>query len=150
MATQWAPDVQDVANLLRARTVNKNGSETGTFNGDTRPSDVEVQGLIDQAYNDVVDAIGQIDVVPANLVNSVSSIITVGAAMMVELSYYPEQVGTGRSPYAQLAAQYKDKLCRLQDAIVSAGGARPTNEFQNPGGAFGGPPVPVGWYIPTW
>jgi len=150
VASQWAPSVQDVANLLRARTINKNGGEVGTFNAATRPSDEEVQGLIESSYGDVVDAIGQITDVPSNLVNAASSIVAIGAAMLVEMSYYPEQVGTGRSPYAQLASQYKDKLCRLQDAIVSAGGNRPTNDYQNPAGAFGGPPIPAGWIMPTW
>lgn len=147
---QWAPSVQDVANILRARTVNANGLETGTFSASTRPSDSEVEGIIGNAYNDVLDAIGQTSVVPANLANSVTSLIAIGAAMMVEISYYPEQVGTGRSPYAALSKQYDDKLCRLQNAIVSVGGPRPTNDYQTPAGSFGGPPIPVGWILPPW
>ena len=150
MTAQWAPSVQDVANILRARTVNKNGAELGKFDSTTRPTDAEVSGLIEQAYNDVVDAIGQITDVPANLVNSATSIVALGTAMMVEISYFPEQVGSGRSPYAQLAAQYKDKLSRLCDSIVSAGGNRPTADYQAPAGAFGGPPIPAGWIIPQW
>lgn len=150
MTSPWTPSVQDVANILRARTINKNGGEVGTFNATTRPTDTEVQGLIDQSNNDVMDAIGQITEVPVNLVNNASSLITIGAAMMVEISYFPEQVGVGRSPYAQLAKQYSDKLTRLQNAIVSVGGNRPTNDYQTPAGSFGGPPIPAGWIIPQW
>lgn len=150
MPAQWSPTVQDVANILRARTASRNGGEVGTFDSTTRPTDVEVQAIIDNAYSDVVDAIGQITDVPPNLVNSASSLVTIGAAMMVELSYFPEQVSSARSPYTALAAQYKDKLLRLQNAIVSVGGNRPTNEYQAPAGAFGGPPIPVGWILPPW
>ena len=87
---------------------------------------------------------------PAPLINAASSLVALGAAMMVEISYFPEQVGTNRSPYAQLAAQYKDKLCRLQNAVVSLGGARPTDDYQTPAGAFGGPPIPIGMILPIW
>lgn len=150
MAQQWAPSVQDVANLLRARTVSRNGGELGSFSSLTRPTDVEVSGLIDQAYNDVVNAIGQITAVPSNQVDSVTTLIALGAAKKVELSYYPEQIGTGRSPYQAFAQEYKDQLTRLQNAIVSVGGNRPTDEYMTPAGNFGGPPVQAGWILPQW
>jgi hypothetical protein len=146
---QWAPSVQDVANILRARTVDNNGNEVGNFTSVTRPTDAQVQGLIDQAYTDVLDAIGSI-AVPPQLANSFSSLVAYGTALAVELGFFPEQINSGRSPYPQLNKMYDDRLCRLQDAIVSAGGPRPTNEYQSPAGDFGGPPVQAGWYLPTW
>jgi hypothetical protein len=141
--------VQDVANILRARTVSTNGAELGSFSSATRPTDTAVTDLITAACNDVIDAIGNTDV-PTDLQASAGSLAAIGTAMLVEMGYYPEQVNTGRSIYPQLALQYKDKLNRLQNAIVSEGGNRPTAEYQTPAGSFGGPPVPAGWILPTW
>ena len=149
MPPAWAPTVQDIANILRARTVSKNGGEVGTFDSTTRPTDADVTGLIAQACNDIIDAIGNTEV-PTDSVGNASSLAAIGASMMVEISYFPEQVGSARSPYKQLSDQYAAKLLRLQNVVVSEGGARPTNEYQNPAGAFGGPPVPAGWVIPQW
>jgi hypothetical protein len=146
----WAPTVQDVANLLRARTITANGGEVGNFTSATRPNADEVTGLIEQAHADVQDAVGPMVIIPPVCINSATSLVALGAALRIEMSYYPEQVGSGRSPYAQLKKLYDDALKRLQDAIVSLGGKRPTDEYMMPSGDFGGPPIPVGWILPQW
>jgi len=144
----WAPGVDDVGALLRARTVTKNGQEIGTFNSYTRPTDVGVMTLINQAAGDVQDAIGPETNVDPSLYPMAEDLATIGAAMQVELSYFAEQVNSGRSIYPQLEAQYEIKLKRLQNAIVSLGGQRPTDESQSPFGAFNGPPVIMDWFYP--
>lgn len=147
---QWAPGVDDVGEILRARTVTRNGEEIGTFNAYTRPTDVAVMNLINDAASDVQDAIGPEVNVPASLYPQAEDLATIGAALLIELGYFPEQINSGRSPYPQLLEQYNTKLKRLQNAIVSLGGERPTDEAQSPFGAFNGPPVPMDWVYPRF
>jgi hypothetical protein len=144
----WAPGVDDVGDVLRARTVNRNGLEIGTFDAFTRPTDVDVMGLINQAASDIQDAIGVENEVPADQFTSAEYLTALGTALLIEIGFYPEQVNSGRSPYPQIETMYKDRLKRLQDAVVSEGGARPVDEFMQPFGAFNGPPVPMGWFYP--
>jgi hypothetical protein len=144
----WAPGVDDVGTYLRARTMNRNGMIVGTFNAYTNPTDIAVMGLINDAAADVQAAIGPEVNVDPTLYPIAGDLAAIGAAMNVELSYFPEQVNSGRSPYPQLEKQYDDKLKRLQNAIVSLGGQRPTDESQTPFGAFDGPPVIMNWMYP--
>lgn len=146
----WAPGVDDVGAILRARTLTKNGLVAGTFNSYTTPSDVAVISLINQACSDVQDAIGPQTNVPVSLYSGVESLAAIGAALLIELGYFPEQINSGRSPYPQLKTQYDDKLKRLQNAIVSLGGERPTDESMAPFGAFNGPPIPMDWIYPRF
>lgn len=144
----WAPGVDDVGTYLRARTMTRNGEVIGTFNAYTTPTDVAVMGLINDAASDVQAAIGPEVNVDPSLYPMAEDLAAIGAAMNVELSYFPEQINSGRSPYPQLETQYNAKLKRLQNAIVSLGGQRPTDEAQSPFGAFVGPPIPMDWIYP--
>ena len=59
MAYDWAPSVEDVGALLRARTIkSETGEELGTFTDETRPTSTAVVSLIDAATDDVVSAVG--------------------------------------------------------------------------------------------
>jgi len=144
----WAPTVADVGALLRARTKDSSGNELGTFTADTRPTDTEVTELIAQAVDDVVGAIGQSPTIPPDTYDNAAKVAAVGAAMLVELSFFPEQVATGRSPYAQLQTLYNTRLERLKLFIESEGADTPSTEWQGPAGGFGGPPVPISMYYP--
>jgi hypothetical protein len=146
----WSPGVDDVGAILRARTNTRNGQLVGTFNSYTNPTDSAVMGLINQAASDVQDAIGPEASVPPSLYLQAANLTAIGAALNVELGYYPEQINSGRSPYPQLQKQYDDKLKRLQNAIVSLGGERPTDESMAPFGAFNGPPVIMDWVYPRF
>lgn len=146
----WAPGVDDVGAILRARTMTRNGQVIGTFNSYTTPDDIAVMSLINQACGDVQDAIGPEVNVPPSLYPMADDLAAIGTALLIELSYFPEQINSGRSPYPQLQKQYDDKLKRLQNAIVSLGGERPTDGSQSPFGAFGGPPVPMSWWYPRF
>lgn len=96
--------VEDVAALLRARTKDLNGTELGTFNENTRPTDVEVERLITMALAEVTGQIGPYAYDPC--ASAATALIAIRAAMWVELSYFPEQVRTERSVYDELAAQW--------------------------------------------
>lgn len=128
--SDWAPAVADVGAVLRARTKDTNGNELGTFTPNTRPTDAQVTSLIDTAAGDLASVVGSdLPEVTWPLAGSVTSI---GAAMLVELSYFPEQVATGRSPYDQLAALYEQRLGRLKGAVIEAGGDVPDEAGARP------------------
>jgi hypothetical protein len=144
----WAPSIDDVGATLRARTIDNNGSEVGTFTSSTRPTNRQVEDLIAQACADVVDACGH--TIPNDLQDSASYAASIGAACLVEISYYPEQVGSGRSPYPELKSMYDERLLRLIDSVAHEGMDVPGNEYMVPAGAFGGPALPIGWFTTPW
>lgn len=146
----WAPGVDDVGAILRARTKTRNGEVIGTFNAYTEPTDVAVMNYINDAASDVQDAIGPEVNVPSSLYANAEDLTAIGAALFIELGYFPDQVNSGRSPYPQLLEMYNTKLKRLQNAIVSLGGERPTDEAMSPFGAFNGPPIPMDWVYPRF
>lgn len=118
--SDWAPTVADVGAILRARTKDTNGVELGTFTADTRPTGTAVIALADLAVSDLVAEIGPD--IPTELVPSARYLAALGTALMVELSYFPEDVAAGRSPYAELKALYDQRLVRLTDAVEDATG----------------------------
>ena len=112
---------QDVADLLRARTKDSNGTEQGKWTTDTRPTPAEVDNLITLAHGDVVAQTGaELD---TRLAESARSMIALRAAMLVELSYWPEQVRSDRSAYPEYWRLYTDGMTALLDSIESGGAA---------------------------
>jgi hypothetical protein len=113
------PAVEDVAALLRARTKDAEGREVGTFNDETRPTDVEVEihidaaiGLVSVRFPPTLDVRWQ----PA-----FRSLVAYRAALRVEKSYFPEQIRTDRSPYDELRQEYLDDLEALSAAVAGSG-----------------------------
>lgn len=144
----WAPIIEEVGSILRARTLDNNGAEVGTFNAATRPTGGQVDDLIDQACADIIDACGH--TIPKDLQDNAAYTASIGAALLIEIGYYPEQVGTGRSPYPELKAMYDERLLRLIDSVAHEGMDVPGNEYMVPAGAFGGPAYPIGWFTVPW
>lgn len=118
--SDWMPVVADVGNRLRARTKDTNGNEVGTFTADTRPTDQQCQALVLRATADVAMRVGA--ELPSAVWDDARSVASVRAAMLVEMSYFPEQIGTANSPYAQLKALYDDDIKSLILAVEAAGG----------------------------
>jgi hypothetical protein len=117
----WAPSPSDVGAVLRSRTKDTNGNELGTFTSDTRPTDGQVNELIETAVADLSSDVGT---VPDKLQDAARRLAAIGVAMLVELSFFPDQITNGRSPYAQLEALYEKRFARLKVQIedVNAGG----------------------------
>lgn len=103
----WAPQVSDVAIHTLARTRLPNGTLAGTFNSQTTPTDTQVSLLIQKAVRLLAPRLGD---VPDALADSAQVLAELRAAMMVERSYFAEQVGDSMSPYNDLAAEYKEAL----------------------------------------
>jgi hypothetical protein len=122
MATSdWAPLVADVGAILRARTKDSNGNELGTFTANTRPTEDQVDDLIETAMSDIESDVGS---VPDVLQDAARRVAAIGTALHVELSFFPEQIANGRSPYDQLKELYDERFARLKAQIddVNAGG----------------------------
>lgn len=124
--------MRDVGGILRTRTKDDHGNELGTFTDSTRPTAAQVAERLGSATNDVAEAVGM--EVPAALVGRARSVAALGAALEIELSFFPEQIGTGRSPYEQLKVLYDDRLRRLVTAAQSGG-----DEDAGTGADAGGP-----------
>ena len=107
--TTITPTVGNVAALCATRTIDTSGEQLGAFTSDTRPTDVEVQALIDQATDETLTQFPpKIDVLwwPA-----LTRLIALRAAALVELSYYREQTLAGASTTA--LGQYAAELQAL-------------------------------------
>jgi hypothetical protein len=117
----WAPSPSDVGAVLRSRTKDTNGNELGTFTSDTRPTDSGVNDLIETAVADLASDVGT---VPDELQDAARRLAAIGAAILVEQSYFQEQINTDRSPYRELVEWYDKRFARLKKQIedVNAGG----------------------------
>lgn len=117
------PTVKDVAAHLRARTKDTMGNEVGTFNDDTRPTAAQVEELIPKGLRRVTSHIG-VTICEgddadkqAMLYGDARDLAALATALRIEREYFPEQVGTGRSPYAEMLVEYKDSVKTLIEAV---------------------------------
>lgn len=110
------PTVDELGKLMRARTKvsGSGGGEAGTFNANTRPTAVEAQEIIERAADAVRMRVGPI---PDHLAAQARFVVTLMAAQLVELSYYPEQTNAEQSAYAQYNALYESAIAALELAV---------------------------------
>lgn len=109
------PTIDEVASLIRARTKDVNGNELGTFTADTRPTDVQAQQAID---NQVILLHAHVGVVGDGCSDLARMAAALGAAAEIELSYFPEQVNSGRSIYPQLLDRYADAVTGVESCVL--------------------------------
>jgi len=114
---EWVATPEDVAAILRARTKDDTGRELGVWSDSTRPTLPEVQQLIDLAAAQIAGPSGPGD----RCAPICRAAIAYQAACLIELSYFPEQVRSDRSPYSEL----KDLLDQTLEALTACveGGA---------------------------
>jgi hypothetical protein len=152
-SSDWTPDVARLGSLLRARTRDSVGNELGTFTPETRPTDAEAASLISDAVDDVASLIGT-DIPPA-VWDTAKYVSALGAALLVELSYFPEQTTNGNSPYDKLKTLYDERLKQLLKLVESdeAGGASSAGGGGLPGAPLepvaSFPVYPTGIYDPS-
>lgn len=103
----WTPEVADVALHLLARTRMDNGGLAKTFTSETTPTDVDVLGIIQQQTRLIRPRLGA---VPDALADSATALAALKCALVVERSYFIEQIGTDMSPYKSLMAEFMDGL----------------------------------------
>lgn len=119
LVQRFACELDDVGALIRARTRDTSGNEIGTFTQATRPTGVEVRRLISQAAAVVAAHLGD---VPASAGESARHLVALRAAMLVEISYWPESTNTGETAYERLRTMYEEALAATQDAISGPAG----------------------------
>lgn len=100
-----SPTVDAVAALIRARTKDSSGNEVGTFTDETRPTAAQAQEAIDHQVTLLHAHVGRIGPGCSDLATMVAAY---GAAAEIELSYFPEQARSDRSPYTYLVSRYND------------------------------------------
>lgn len=113
----YRPSAHDVAVLERSRTRTDSG-EQGEFTPDTRPTLEQVEDTIKAAAEQVASVLGP--EVPAAAAGMARGLVTLYSAMLVELTYFPEQVVSNRSPYAQFKQLFDDALPRVLEAVKEA------------------------------
>jgi hypothetical protein len=121
-ATGLSPTVAEVGALLRARTKTSGGAEVGTFTNATRPTGSEVAVLIDEAVEDITGQIGTPE--PGSpLERRARRAAALYAAVLVETSYFPEQVAQGRSVADTYLKLYNSRLAALVKFVEQGGDA---------------------------
>jgi len=148
LEVDWRPALAEIGALLRARTKTgeeSGGREIGTFNADTRPTADEVEALANYATAHVASRIG-LNPCSKALKDRARGMAALYTAMLVELSYFPEQVGSSRSPYEQYKALFDDGMDALTEAVaeqcgeggdgkaVGGTGPLPSSSFPAPSG----------------
>jgi hypothetical protein len=118
------PTVDDVGALLTARTVDERGNELGTFTGSTRPTNLQVDALIDMAVADLGSRIG-VDI-PAAYWDEARRIAALQAAALVESSFSPRELDTDHSAYRQYTAMYLAAVPQLQARATTPSALRLT------------------------
>jgi hypothetical protein len=126
----YVPSVDEVAAYIPARTKTAGGQELGTFQPEdasqgnrTRPTSEQVEALIPTGVRKVADKVGARicpsvdDETREWLEGSAKDLSALATALTIELRYFPEQVGSGQSPYKDLLAQWESGIVTLQEAI---------------------------------
>jgi hypothetical protein len=125
----WAlPTVDEVGALLRARTQDDNDQELGTFTDVTRPTAVEAERMIRQAANVVYGATGSPDALVCDtadqLKEQIGYWISLLAAMLIELSYFPEQIEAERSAFEHYKTLWDDEVSGFAGLVEAAAECR--------------------------
>jgi hypothetical protein len=130
----FRPSVAKVASKLPHRTYGQGGGSTGTFTDQTTPTVDEAEAAIDTATTSVTSRLPA-TIVPATHTAAVADLISLRAAMEIEVGY---PVSGQNSPYDRLKALYDDELKGLVVALKDAGdgtvdgstgGGLPTHTF---------------------
>jgi hypothetical protein len=150
------PSTAEVAVHMRARLLNEHGADFEDFNEETEPTKAQIEALIPKAVRRVRDEVGR--VCPgahlAVLQESQRDAAALLTATMAERTYFPEQVGSQRSPYNVMYQEYKDSLEGLKaskaehcSGDADGDGAPDASPSQMPRSSF---PCPKGFEREEW
>jgi hypothetical protein len=111
------PSLDEVATMLRARTVDENGNEVGTFNDTTSPTATQAEQIIDSAYDLVLLRVGRISDDSSELQSQAKSVVMLLAARLIETVYYPEQAAQNQSAASLYGEMYEEAVRDLERAV---------------------------------
>lgn len=148
------PTVDDVAALLRARTRVPGGRTLGTFNESTVPTADAVSVLIAEAADEVTGKAQPVDyTLPAgagynapggDYERRMRRAIALYTAILIEISYFPEQVKNSQSPVTVYQQLYDS---RLRSLIAEGETGGPQGMGEGSSGA-GDAPADAAWSFP--
>jgi hypothetical protein len=135
MAFDWEASVEDVAALLPQRTKGEYGTD-GEFkdDGTTTPSKKQVENLLKKAASRIAGKLNVTeakDICPNGPLELAREVHALRAAMMVELTFFANQLRTDQSPYEKLKEQYDEGL---EDLLVDYENQCGDNEGEGLGG----------------
>jgi hypothetical protein len=146
------PTLDDVGAILRARTQDDHDDELGTFTDDTRPTADEVNKLIAQAGLPVYTATGRLDDLTCSMKDQVQESakywVAMLTAMLIELTYFPEQVRSDRSAYAFYKEMWDDEITGFSSLIDAVKECREGELEPDTPGEEGGTPPDPSWAFP--
>jgi hypothetical protein len=105
------PSVLDISALLRARTRDENGNLIGLFTDDTTPMAEQVEDIIDDAVEEVTARLPDL---PANRVGKARWLTKLYAALLIEATFFSEQIGSDKSPYQEFKDLYDGSMADLR------------------------------------
>jgi hypothetical protein len=139
------PSVSEVASRVPRRTKENmtGGREVGTFTSKTSPTAEQVEDHITDAVDEVTGKIGT-PTAGSKLERRARGAISLYAAMLIELTYFPEQVQTNRSPFTALERLYNSRIGSL------IADAEQGDDDDGGGGGMGGDgsPANASWAFP--
>lgn len=136
----FLPTLGEVGALLRIRTRDaRTGVELGTFTENTRPTDDQVRLLIVKADSKVAARFG--NGLPETLREKTRTVTAIRAAMLVELSFFGDQIRAGRSPYTELKELHDEEWKELVADWVNLGLDQTPGTSDDAGGG-----LPVFWF----
>jgi hypothetical protein len=110
--------------------------------------------VIGEAINEVSPIIGP-DIPdvegddPAALRKAAAGVVSLLSAMIVESSFYPEQIQQGRSNYEAMERRYNRLLARVTAAVEAAGGSTASEGGADVGGGYMRPSYDFGSHAGT-
>jgi hypothetical protein len=129
-AITWLPSPQQVADVLRARTKDDQSAEIGAWTANTRPTEYEVRGLIQTAASDTLAAVALLHPDYDDPDGAACSLCTYRAAMLIELSYWPEQAaafrGGSQSAFSEYRQMWLDGVEALSNKLAGPAGGGST------------------------
>jgi len=117
----WFPSLREIAVHIRNRTVERATNRfIGTFTDKTRPTEEEAWEAAELAINDIIADTGRLDRVgiSADSHRAVRALASLRAAMIIERSFYGEQIGTNKSPYQALERDWERRGPKIVNAIA--------------------------------
>lgn len=148
MVDEVRPAVQDVADLIIARTKATGNRTLRMFTDETPVTAEEVERHIDAASGLVLARVGAVpqdeDCTSASTIRSgIRTLIAMRAALFIEPSNWPEQTGDNRSAYDALWTQWLEDV---KAVAAAAAACREGEDSSGPDATVG--PADAAWWFP--
>lgn len=120
----FTPEPKDVAGYMGQRLQDDLGNRFEEFTADTEPTLEQIEALIPKGVRRVSAKIGEEiceggdAVKQAALYEDAKDLAALATALIAERSYFPQQIGNDRSPYAAMLEEFKESSATLVEAVA--------------------------------